>query len=90
MKYSLEEQNKLDELQERAEFPEEQMEEGEEIRGLMGDRIPIEALNPENDPNITVPEVSMTCGTMEDCLYDRESGIRITRTIWTLCPRIVC
>ena len=90
MKYSLAEQNKLDELQERAEFPEEQMEEGEEIRGLMGDRIPMEALNPENDPNITVPEVWIACKLMKYCLCGRESGIRITRTIWTLCPRIVC
>ena len=90
MKYSLAEQNKLDELQERAEFPEEQMEEGEEIRGLMGDRIPMEALNPENDPNITVPEVWIACKLMRDCLCGRGSGIRITRTIWTLCPQIVC
>ena len=67
MKYSLAEQNKLDELQERAEFPEEQMEEGEEIRGLMGDRIPMEALNPENDPNISVPEVCTAYELIVDC-----------------------
>lgn len=57
MTCSLAEQNKLDEVRENEEFPDEQMEGEEAVRGLMGDQIPVEALNPENDPNITVPEV---------------------------------
>ena len=42
---------------EREEFGEEEGMESENMQGILGDSIPIEAVDPSKDPNILVDEV---------------------------------
>lgn len=80
----LQEQN----IQEESVVPEES---GENMgdsefaaRGLLGEPIAAESIDPKNDPNIALEEVAI----LREEFTHRTSGIPILRRTWTFAPRI--
>lgn len=53
----LAEQDRIEEAMEREEFGEDEQTNATNIQGILGDRIPSEAVDPTQDPNILVGEV---------------------------------
>lgn len=51
-------------------------------RGILGESISPEAMDPKNDPNIAVEEV----GLYSNAISARTNGIRTTRKTWTSDP----
>lgn len=80
----LQEQN----VQEESVVPEESGENMEDseyaARGLLGEPITAESIDPKNDPNIALEEVTFH----REEFTHRMNGIPIMRRTWTFVPRI--